>query len=54
MWAQGMVEYGVLDTAIAAVNSLASRIDYALGDGATRWVLAGGGVVFLYWVFRRR
>lgn len=54
MWAQGMVEYGVLDAAIASVSSLPSRIDAALGDGATRWLLAGGGVIFLYWVFRRR
>ena len=54
MWAQAMVEYGLLDAAIAAVTSLPARIDAMLGDGATRWLLVGGGLVFLYWVFKRR
>ena len=54
MWAQALVEYGMLDAAIAAVSSVPGRIDAALGDGASRWILVGGGVLFLYWVFRRR
>jgi hypothetical protein len=54
VWAQGMVEYGLLDAAIASVNSIPGRIDSALGDGASRWILAGGGLLFLYWVFKRR
>ena len=54
MWAQGMVEYGMLDAAIASVSSIPGRIDAALGDGASRWILIGGGLIFLYWVFKRR
>ena len=54
MWAQGMVEYGLLDAAIASVSSVPGRIDAVLGVGANRWMLMGGGVLFLYWVFRRR
>lgn len=54
LWAQGMVEYGMLDAAIASVTSLPNRIDAALGDGATKWLLGGGAVVLIYWAFRRR
>jgi hypothetical protein len=54
MWAQTMIEYGVLDAAIAGVSSIHGRIDAALGDGTTRWILLGGGLMFLYWVFKRR
>ena len=54
MWAQGMVEYGLLDAAIAGISSVPARINAALGDGASRWILVGGGLLFLYWVFKRR
>ena len=54
MWAQAMVEYGLLDAAVASISSVPGRIDAALGEGASRWILAGGGLLFLYWVFRRR
>ena len=54
MWAQSMVEYGLLDAAVASISSLPGRIDAALGDGASRWMLVGGGLLFLYWVLKRR
>jgi hypothetical protein len=54
MWAQGLVEYGLLDAAIASVSSIPGRIDAVLGDGSSRWLMIGGAAVFLYWVFRRR
>ena len=54
MWAQGMVEYGLLDAAIASISSVPGRIDAVLGDGASRFVFLGGGLLFLYWVFKRK
>ena len=54
LWAQAMVEYGLLDAAIAGVSNLPGRIDAALGAGATRWLLVGGAVVLIYWAFKKR
>ncbi len=54
MWAQGMVEYGLLDAAIASISSVPGRIDAVLGEGANRFVFLGGGLLFLYWVFKRK
>jgi hypothetical protein len=54
MWAQGLVEYGLLDAAIASVSSIPGRIDAVLGDGSSRWLMIGGAAVVVYWVFKRR
>jgi hypothetical protein len=54
MWAQGLVEYGMLDAAIAGVMGIPAQIDAALGDGASFWIFLGSGLLFLFWVFKRR
>jgi hypothetical protein len=54
MWAQAMVEHGLLSGLAAGINAVQYHIDAALADGATRWLLIGGGVVLVYLLFRRR
>ena len=52
MWAQGLVEYGALSGAVAAVQSTWYRIDSALGNNGGIVVIVVA-VVLLFWSLRR-
>ena len=54
MWAQAMVEHGLLSGVAAGLGAAQYHIDAALADGATRWLLAGAGIVLVYLLLRRR
>lgn len=54
MWAQAMVEHGLLSGMAAGAQAVQYQIDAALADGATRWLLIGGGVLLAFWLLRRR
>ena len=54
MWAQAMVEHGLLSGAAAGVSAVQYHIDAALADGATRWILGGGIALLAYFLLRRR
>ena len=52
--AQAIIEHGMLDSIGARAAGVRYEIDARLGQGSTKWVLIGLGVLFLYWVLRRR
>lgn len=54
MWAQAMVEHGLLSSAAAGVSAVQYQIDAVLADGASRWILVGGIVLLAYFLLRRR
>jgi hypothetical protein len=54
MWAQAMVEHGLLSGAAAGVSAARYHIEAALADGPTRWAVIGGGLLLLVWLVRRR
>lgn len=54
MWAQAMVEHGILSGLAAGVGAAQYHVSAALADGTTRWLLIGGAVVLAYFLLRRR
>ena len=54
MWAQAMVEHGVLSGIAAGLGAARYHIDAMLADGTTRWILIGAGAVLAYVLLRRR
>jgi hypothetical protein len=54
MWAQAMVEHGLLSGAAAGVTAARYHLEAALADGTTRWFLIGGGILLAFWLVRRR
>jgi hypothetical protein len=54
MWAQAMVEHGLLSGAAAGVTAARYHIEAALADGPTRWLVIACGVVLAFWLVRRR
>ena len=54
VFAQAVVERGMLDSMSARIAGVRYEIDARLGDGATTWLLVGLVVVVLFWTLRRR
>jgi len=54
MWAQAMVEHGLLSGMAAGLETAQYHIESALADGTTRWLLIGAGVALAVWLLRRR
>ena len=54
MWAQAMVEHGLLSGAVAGIEAAQYYVTSALADTTTRWVLIVWGVVLAGWLLRRR
>lgn len=54
MWAQAMVEHGLLSGMAAGIEAAQYHVAAALADGTTRWLLAGAGIVLAFWLLRRR
>ena len=52
--AQAVLEHGALDSIGARVAGVRYEIDARFGQGSTKWLLIGLGVLFAYWLFRRR
>ena len=54
MWAQAMVEHGILSSVAAGVGAAQYHVSAVLADDTTRWLLIGGAVVLAYFLLRRR
>ena len=54
MWAQAMVEHGLLSGVAAGVGAAQYHIETILANGTTRWLLIGLGLVLAYVLLRRR
>ena len=54
MWAQAMVEHGLLSGAVAGIEAAQYYVTSALADTTTRWVLIVGGVVLAGWLALHR
>ena len=52
--AQALVERGLVDAVVAAVWSAVMQVDYYVGQGNTKWVLAGLAVVLAVLFFKPR
>lgn len=52
--AQAVIERGMLDSIGTRVAAARYEIDARFGQGATKWILVGLGVLFVLWLFRRR
>ena len=52
--AQALVERGLLDAMVANIWSALMQIDYYVGDGNSKWVLAGLAVVMAFVFFKPR
>ena len=52
--AQAVIERGMLDSIGTRVAGVQYEIDARLGQGTSKWLLVGLGVLFLVWVLRRR
>jgi hypothetical protein len=52
--AQAVIERGMLDSIATRASAARYEIDARLGQGSTRWLLVGFGVLLAYWLFRRR
>lgn len=53
MWAQAMVEHGILSGMAAGVGAIRYHVEAALADGTTRWILIAGVLLAAVWLFRR-
>lgn len=54
IWAQTMVEYGVISTVAAKVSGFADAVEASVRDDTGVWMMAAGGLVFALWIFRKR
>lgn len=52
--AQAVIERGMLDSIGTRMASARYEIDARLGEGGTTWLLVGLGVLFVFWLVRRR
>jgi hypothetical protein len=52
--AQALVERGLLDAMVANIWSAIMQVDYYIGDGNSKWVLAGFAVVMAFVFFKPR
>lgn len=48
VFAQALVERGMLDSMVAGVSSGLSQVDYYVGAGNTKWALIGLAVVLAF------
>jgi hypothetical protein len=51
--AQAVVEKGMLDSLGARIEGMRYQIDARIGQGGTKYVLIGLGVVLVLWLIRR-
>jgi hypothetical protein len=52
--AQAVIEHGLLDSIGTRMADARYQIDARLGQGSTKWLLAGLGLLLFYWLVRRR
>lgn len=48
VFAQALVERGLLDSMVSSIWSALMQVDYYIGDGNTKWVLIGLAVVLAF------
>ena len=54
MWAQALIEKGMLDSMAAGFTQLRYKVSASISDGSILWWLAGAVVLFLVFRSRRR
>ncbi|MCA1563529.1 MAG: hypothetical protein LC753_06760 [Acidobacteria bacterium] len=54
IWAQTMVEYGIISTVAAKVSSATYAIEASVRENTDAWMIGAGGVVLVWWFFRKR
>jgi hypothetical protein len=54
MWAQALVEKGMLDSMAAGFAQLRYKVSASISDGSILWWLAGAVLLFLVFRSRRR
>ncbi len=48
VFAQALVERGLLDSMVSSIWSALMQVDYYIGDGNTKWALIGLAVVLAF------
>lgn len=54
VWAQTMVEYGIISTVAAKVSGFASAVEVSVRDDSGAWMIGAGCLVLVMWFFRKR
>lgn len=54
LWAQTMVEYGIISTVAAKVSGAVSAVEASVRDDSGAWMIGAGCLVFVLWIFRKR
>jgi len=54
VWAQTMVEYGIISTIAAKVSGFASAVEVSVRDDSGAWMIGAGCLVLVMWFFRKR
>jgi len=53
VFAQALVERGLLDSIAAGIRGVGYRLDEFVGPGNSKWVLIAAAAVFIFFMFRR-
>jgi hypothetical protein len=54
LWAQTMVEYGIISTVAAKVSGAVSAVEASVRDDSGAWMIGAGCLVLVMWFFRKR
>ena len=54
MFAQAIVERGMLDGIADGVMRVKDAVEAQIGDGNAKWLLVAGIIALLFWALRRR
>jgi hypothetical protein len=54
LFAQAVVEHGMLDSLAAGFSSALGQVDYYVGSGNTKWLLIAAAVVLAFVFLRPR
>ena len=54
VWAQTMVEYGIISTVADKVSGFATAVEASVRDDSGAWMIGAGCLVFVLWIFRKR
>ena len=54
IWAQTMVEYGIISTVAAKVSGFAYAVEASVREDTGAWMMAAGGLVLALWIFRKK
>jgi hypothetical protein len=53
LFAQTLVEYGVMDAIIDKVGGAYNAVAFSLRTNTETWLLGGGAILVCLWLFRR-